>query len=161
VKKSTTIELSKNHRRSVSITLQLLDKALCEWDDWAHDKVRSGVMYREQDTFSVKQEAELARKIAGIRAIVSSLRDDLQLDAKTLATSQSVVGQAALLWEMLTSLNSQGLRGYGIVSGRLARYLDPIGDKLAGEMNAIAGLFSQRAESIYENDQPIQSPDVH
>jgi hypothetical protein len=48
------IVLGKNHRRSISITLQLVDKALCEWDDWAHGKVRSGVMYQQPETLSSK-----------------------------------------------------------------------------------------------------------
>jgi hypothetical protein len=29
---SRSMELSDNHRRSISIVLQLVDKALCEWD---------------------------------------------------------------------------------------------------------------------------------
>jgi hypothetical protein len=44
---------------------------------------------------------------------------------------------------MLTGLNTQGLQGYGRVPEDLSRYLDPIGDKLAEEMNEVAKLFSQ------------------
>ena len=33
-----SIELSENHRRSISITLQLVDQALCEWDDWTNGR---------------------------------------------------------------------------------------------------------------------------
>src|SRR5438876_728863 len=120
------IELSENHRRSVSITLQLLDKTLCEWDDWTRGRMQMGVMYRQRDTFSSEQKNELQRRIGKIRQLMSRLRDDLQLEAKTVAMSQSIVGQAAVLWEMLTSLSSQGLRGYGSVSEQLACYLDPI-----------------------------------
>lgn len=57
------------------------------------------------------------------------------------------MGQAALLWEMLVELNSHSLGGYGQVSGQLATYLDPIGSKLAKEMNEIARLFSQPASA--------------
>ncbi len=32
-KQMASIELSENHRGSISITLQLVDQALCEWDD--------------------------------------------------------------------------------------------------------------------------------
>jgi hypothetical protein len=56
------IELSENHRRSISITLQLVDKALCEWDDWAKGNVRSGVMFREQDMFSPTKRPDCRKK---------------------------------------------------------------------------------------------------
>jgi hypothetical protein len=137
------IELSENHRRSISITLQLVDKALCEWDDWAKGNVRSGVMFREQDMFSPTQKAGLQEKIAAIRELLVRLRDDLHLESKIAPTSQSIVGHAAVLWEMLTDLNSRGLKGHGKVPENLASYLDPIGETLCEEMNAIAHLFSQ------------------
>ena len=136
-------ELSDNHRRSISVTLQLVDKALCEWDDWANGRVPSGIMYSQRDTFSPTQKNELRNRIASIRQLIVRLRDDLRLNANVVATSQLIVGQAAVLWEMLTDLNSRGLKGYGKVPQDLAPYLDPIGEKLCDEMNAIARLFSQ------------------
>jgi hypothetical protein len=75
------------------------------------------------------------------------LRDDLQLEVKIVPTSQSIVGQSAVLWEMLAGLNGQGLQGYGTMSDELARYLDPMGDKLAADMNEISRLFSQPTRS--------------
>lgn len=137
------IELSENHRQTISITLQLLDKALCEWDDWARGCVQTRVMYREKDTFSTEQRNELQTKVARIRRIISGLHDDLQLEAKVVLTSQPIVGQAAVLWEMLAELNSRSLEGYGRVPEELANYLDPIGEKLAAEMNEISFLFSR------------------
>lgn len=136
-------EVSENHRRSISITLQLLDQGLCEWDDWAKGRVRVGTTYRQSDTFSAKQKKIMQRKITNVRQLILRLRDDLKLEAKVVATSQSIVGPAAVLWEMLSDLNSQGLSGYGTVQEDLAHYLDPIGNKLAAEMNEISRLFSQ------------------
>lgn len=140
------IELGKNHRRSISITLQLVDKALCEWDDWAHGKVRSGVMYQQQDTLSQGQKEELQKRIANLRKLIVRLRDDLGLDPVSLATSGSIVGQASLLWEMLAEVESRGLRGYGEVPDQLRRYLDPIADELCFEVNEIARFFSRVAQ---------------
>ena len=137
------IQLSENHRRSISIILQLVDKALCEWDDWATGNVRSGLMFREDDTFSPTQKVGLREKIAAMRKLLLRLRDDLQLEPKVAPTSQSIVGHAGVLWEMLTDLNSRGLRGHGKVPDELSAYLDPIGETLCEEMNAIARLFSQ------------------
>jgi hypothetical protein len=66
-------KLDENHRRSMSITLQLVDKALCEWDNWTKGYVQSGVIHRQQDTFSPAQKSELHSKIAKIRQLWRNL----------------------------------------------------------------------------------------
>ena len=146
MKKSTApaIKLSENHRRSISITLQLVDKALCEWDDWTKGKLRVGVMYHQRDTFSPEQKNELRNKIDRIRQLMTQMRDDLQLDICVIDTAHSMLGQAGLLWEMLAELNGRALQRGGKVPEELTRYLDPIGEQLAAEMNEIARLFSRQ-----------------
>ncbi len=105
-----SIELSENHRRSISITLQLVDQALCEWDDWANGRVQSGIMYRQLDTLSPAQKHQLQKQITKVRELVVRLRDDLGLEPKNIATSHLIIGQTSLLWEMLTELSSRGLQ---------------------------------------------------
>ena len=138
-----TPELSENHRRSVSITLQLVDKALCEWTDWSEGKIQSGVMFRELDTLSDNQKEELRNKIEVIRHLIARLRDDLDLSPKNIATAHSIATHASLLWEMLAELNSRQLQAFGPVPENLGHYLDPIGEQLTAQMSAISGLFSQ------------------
>jgi hypothetical protein len=140
--KMASIELSENHRRSISITLQLVDQALCEWDDWTSGRLQSGVMYRQMDTLSAIQKQQLKDKIANVRQLIVRLRDDLDLEPKHVATARSIGGHASVLWEMLTELNSRGLGGYGRVPEELGRYLDPLGEKLTGQMNAIIALLT-------------------
>jgi hypothetical protein len=137
------IKLSENHRRSISITLQLVDKALCEWDDWTKGKLRVGVMYYQRDTFSPEQKNELRNKIDRIRQLMTQMRNDLQLKTGVIDTAHSMLGQAGVLWEMLAELNGRALQRGGKVPGELTHYLDPIGEQLAAEMNEIARLFSK------------------
>ena len=111
--------------------------------DWTNGRVQSGIMYRQLDTLSPFQKHQLQKKITKVRQLVVRLRDDLGIEPKNVATSHCIIGHASLLWEMLTELNSRGLRGYGKVPDELGHYLDPIGEKLANEINAIASLFSQ------------------
>jgi hypothetical protein len=141
--KMVAIKLSENHRRSISITLQLIDQALCEWGDWANGRLRSGTMYRQMDTLSAIQKQQLKNTIANIRQLIVRLRDDLGLEPKNVATACSIATRASLLWEMLTELNSRGLSGYGTVPEELGRYLDPIREQLAAEMNEITSLLSK------------------
>ena len=140
--KMASIELSENHRRSISITLQLVDQALCEWDDWTSGRLQSGVMYRQIDTLSAIQKQQLKDKIANVRQLIVRLRDDLDLEPKHVATAREIGGHASVLWEMLTELNSRGLGGYGTVPEELGRYLDPLGEKLTEQMNAIIALLT-------------------
>jgi hypothetical protein len=141
---SRSIELSDNHRRSISVVLQLVDKALCEWDAWIERPPSAGVMYQQQDTLSPTHKKRLRQKSSVVRELILRLRDDLQLEPSRPASSQMVVGQATILWEMLVELNSRSLEGYGRVPEELAHYLDPIGEQLAAEMNEISLLFSRR-----------------
>jgi hypothetical protein len=145
VKGSTSrlIELSDNHRRSISIVLQLVDKALCEWAAWIDRPPQAGVMYQRQDTLSPTQKKRLRQKSSMVRQVILRLRDDLQLEPSRPASSQMIVGQATILWEMLAELNSRSLEGYGRVPEELAYYLDQIGEGLAAEMNEISRLFSR------------------
>ena len=135
-------KLSENHRRSISISLRLLDKSLCQWEQWAKGKVSSGVMYQQRDTLSRSQKTTLLRSIAEVRKPITRIRDDLQLEPETPSTPRLIVGQATVLWEMLAELNGGSLQGYGQVSRELANYIDPKGRKLSDAVNQIAALCS-------------------
>lgn len=139
--------LSENHKRSISVSLHLLDKGLCEWEQWTAGHIPAGLMYHQQDNISVEQKAELQRRTARAREIIRRVRDALSLEPARPGSAELIVGQATVLWEMLTELNSASLRGYGEVSPELTRYLDPIGAELTEEMNKISGLFSRPANA--------------
>jgi len=137
-------QVNENHRRSLSITLQLIDQTLCRWDEWAHGRLSAGVMYAERDSISPAQKTRLLGRIATIRGIITRLRDDLQLSPKLVWTSEPMVAQAASLWEMSLDVTSHALQGYGEISPQLRNYLDPIIEHLANEFQAIGRTFSRQ-----------------
>jgi hypothetical protein len=136
-------ELSDNHRRSISTSLHLVDKELCQWEQWIERPPAPGVMYQQRDNLSARDKTDLRRRIAGLRADILRVRDDLQLHPAKPSTASLLVGQANVLWEMLAELNGSSLRGYGKVSSELAQYLDPIGESLSQQMYEISALFSK------------------
>ncbi len=138
-------QVNDNHRRSLSVTLQLIDQALCKWDDWTSGHVHYGVMYCERDTLSSSQKIALRGRIEAVRKLIVRLRDDLCLESKSVPTSEPVMGQSSSLWEMSLDLTSQSLQGYGRVSAPLGQYLDPIAEQLAAEMQAIGRMFSRES----------------
>jgi hypothetical protein len=135
------ITLSENHRRSISISLHLLDKQICQWERWVSGDLAPGAMYRQQNTLSALQKTQLRARIAKLRELIVRLRDDLQLEPDRPTTAQLIIGQATILWEMLAELNSSSLQGYGAVSPELAAYIDPLGEDLTREMHEISRLF--------------------
>ena len=137
------VELSENHKRSISVSLHLLDKALCQWEQWISGPISPGVMYQQQDTLAAAEKKELRTRINNLRDVVVRLRDNLNLAPERPSNAQLIVGQATILWEMLAELNSSSLHGYGAVSPQLAEYLDPLGESLTQQMDEISRLFSQ------------------
>lgn len=135
--------LTDNHRRSITVTLQLLDQQLCQWEGWMEENFGRGVMYQQQDNVSSRDKSELRRRIAELRTLIVRTRDELKLKPSKPGTAQLIVSQSTSLWEMLAELNSSSLRGYGKVSPELAGYIDPLGEVLAERLNEISGLFSQ------------------
>jgi hypothetical protein len=141
--RSTAVpKLAANHQRSISVSLRLLDQALCEWERWARGDLLRGVVYQQKDTLSPREKKQLNLRIATIRQRIAKLHDELELDCESVATSQLIVGRANVLWEMLAELNSRLLAGYGNVSAEMANYLDPIAEEMAAHRYEISRLLS-------------------
>ncbi len=149
--------ISANHNRSIAVSLHLLDKALCEWEQWISGPILPGAMYQQRDTLSVAEKEELRTRINNVREIIKRLRDDLHLSPARPSTPQLIVGQATVLWEMLAELNSSSLRGYGAVSPQLAVYLDPLGESLTKQIHEISRLFSQAGPTAPGKSSPNES----
>lgn len=150
--KKPSIELGENHRRSISISLHLLDKQLCQWEEWLAGNISPGVMYQQRSLVSAREKAELQGHISELRKSMILLRDDLQLVSTKPSTAQLIVGQATVLWEMLAELNSRSLQGYGAVPTKLADYLDPIGEKLASEVHSVSIMFSRLGKTATKRE---------
>jgi hypothetical protein len=136
------MQISDNHRRSISASLHLLDKDLCQWEQWLERPPAPGVMYQQRDNLSPPEKKEMRRRIRELRAEIARVRDELKLEPAQPSTASLITGQANILWEMLAELNRGSLRGYGTVAPELAEYLDPIGESLARQMYAISRLLS-------------------
>lgn len=91
--------LTDNHKRSISVSLQLLDKGLCEWELWIGGPPASGVMYEQRDNLSPAQKVQLQQRIARVREIILRLRYDLKLEPARPGIAELIIGQATVLWK--------------------------------------------------------------
>ncbi|MGH7937422.1 MAG: hypothetical protein ACRD5Z_25925, partial [Bryobacteraceae bacterium] len=91
--------ISANHKRTISISLHLVDQRLCEWEQRLEGHIEKGTMYQLQDDLTPTLRKELRRRIAETRARLDSLRKQLGLEPATPSLARMIVGQATILWE--------------------------------------------------------------
>lgn len=119
------IEINENQHRGISVSLGLLDQALCEIKQWAEGREIISIMYREQNQLSLKQRTGILGLIKDIQSIISEIRDAMQLKDHVIQATRSICGHCSILWEQILELESRRLSRYGEVSSSLVDYLDP------------------------------------
>ncbi len=122
--------LSKSHKRGVSTTLQILDEALCEMEQWANGRQIESVLYRERNDLTGRQRAALLREIAGMRDVLKELAEELAIEPAVQDARSAIRGKCSLLWEHIIELKAKHLRRYGEVPAEAAEHLDPKADLL-------------------------------
>jgi hypothetical protein len=122
--------LSKSHKRGISTTLQILDEALCEMEQWANGRQVESVLYRERNDLTGRQRAALLREIAGMRDVLRQLRDELDIEPAVQSARSAIRGRCSMLWEHIVELKAKHLRRYGEVPAEAAEHLDARADLL-------------------------------
>lgn len=117
--------MSENHIRGISVTLSLLDKALCEFDHWACGNEIRSVLYEVRNTLSPAQRRLIASEVAGMKATLHEIRAELGLEASVHSVEKMIVGSCSILWTSLVELEGPRLRRYGEVAPGVTEYLDP------------------------------------
>ncbi|MGA9752862.1 MAG: hypothetical protein WBS54_13860, partial [Acidobacteriota bacterium] len=72
--------MSENHIRGISTTMYLLDKALCEFDEWAKGKEVRSTLYEVRNDLSSEQGRKISELVEDMQAILREMRDTLNLD---------------------------------------------------------------------------------
>jgi len=119
------VEMNANQRRGITVSLGLLDQALCEIRQWAEGREFQSVLYRERNDLSPQQRAKILTLIGEIQEIISDVKDSFTLNERIIEAVRSIRGHSSILWEQVLELQSRRLRRYGAVSPSLAEYLDP------------------------------------
>lgn len=120
-----SIILSENHNRGISVTLSLLDKALCEFAYWAEGHQVRSVLYEIHNELSPSQQEKMLAEIAAMRATIQELRDELDLETQVRSVKKLIRSSCAVLWASLLELEERRLGRYGHVPPGLTEYLEP------------------------------------
>jgi hypothetical protein len=134
--------MSESHIRGISAALSLLDKALCEFDEWARGKEIRSVLYEVQNPLTRGQGEAIAELVGDMWMILKQLEETLNLEKSVRTANKLILGSCSVNWVSLAETESRHLRRYGSLPSGLAEYLDPkvalLADKLKKIENIVA-----------------------
>jgi len=140
MKPKPVIALGDNHRRGIGTALLLLDRMLCEVEEYARGREARSVLYIERNALSADQKTSLLAEITQMRDLLRELKDGLGLEAETEDVARKIWGQGSTFWEVLVETKSRYLKGYGQPPPQLAEYLDPRIDVLIEHLRNLTDL---------------------
>jgi len=135
--------MNENHIRAISSTLAFLDKALCDFEQWADGYQAQGVLYREENRLPPKARDAIRAEIHRIRAILAEMHDRLGLAVKTEDVATSIWAWCWTAMAPIEELEARHLRAYGEVAPKYRVYLDSQSAQLAECLREIATVASR------------------
>ena len=137
--------IGDKHRRGISITLVLLDQALCEFEQWARGRQAQSVLYEETNDLSPGQRERVLAEVAEIRVVLRELRDTLRLEGEIQSAAGAIWRASLGLWEHLAELEGKHLKRYGTPPAGLAEYLKPMVQQLEAGLERIRVIVGGKA----------------
>ena len=132
------IQITENHKCGITCSLYLLDKMLCEFEQYARGRQRRSVLYQQQNTLSDKQRKQLLSEIEVMKKLLGEIKNALDLEIEEESIASDIVGRCASLWVVLTETTSKYLKRYGDVPSELSNFLDPIIERLINHILRIS-----------------------
>jgi len=101
VKPKPVIPLGPNHRRGIVAALLLLDRMLCEVEQFAQGREVHSVFYVERNALPADQKAGLLAEIAQMRDMLRDLRAGLGVETEPEDVGRKDWGECSTFWEVL------------------------------------------------------------
>jgi len=120
------MSLNNAQKRTVSVTMKLVDQALNRCERLLKQGGEQGLLYTIEDHLSAPQKDELLRCNQEMRHILQRLHAQFQFTRHVSTVRQQMGGELSYLWTILEECSSHRLRGYGPVAESLKTDLDPL-----------------------------------
>jgi len=114
--------MSENHRRGISVTLGLLEQALCEFEEWAKGREVRSVLYEEHNDLAEGQREEILREVESMRRVLRQMKHFLDLKDICRSAKGEIWARCSALWEGLVELEGKYLKRYGEVNTLILRW---------------------------------------
>jgi len=127
-------------RRSLRITLRLVEEAFREVERLLHEPAYEATMHGMADDPSPHQKQSIADEIGRGREVIGRLRARFDLEPEIHEKSRLVAGKVLTLWEAVMEGRARYLRAYGPVAQGLAEALDPSIERLGDIVRRVHAL---------------------
>ncbi len=137
--------MSESHLRGISTTLSLLDKTLCEFEEWARGREIRSVLYQIENPLTEHQGQNILKLMHEIWETLVDIRDSLGLEKTVRSADKIILGSCSTNWVSLLELQGNQLRRYGEIPEGLTKYLDPKTKFLSETLRQIAQITARGA----------------
>lgn len=146
---SPSDELNEDLRRSLSVTLRLMEEGL---DGLLEKRRREGILYRIQDDLPEGSRRRIRVLTERALAIVDDLTQRYRLPRKVTRVSDLVCARAPILWVMTEETRRRDLSGHGPIA---THALEDLATRLQ-ELGMLLLLMQEVGEEV--RDHGIQAP---
>lgn len=120
----STVKLPDNHRRSLSVAAQFVERTLDEMEELLRSRGRSRLTSKVQAAFSDEERIRLLAALAQMRQANAEMVRALGLEASPYREDRVITAKRTYLWTILVDSKSKGLRGFGQLAPELAEVVD-------------------------------------
>jgi hypothetical protein len=131
-------DISDNHRHAIASTLLIVDRFLCQFEEFARGREASSVFHIEINDLTAPQANALRTQVEGMWAVMAQMRDDLHLESRRVGVRHLVGSHCSSIWENLVALDRKNLSGYGEPPEQLLEYLQPLVAELLDRLDHIS-----------------------
>jgi hypothetical protein len=110
---SLAVELSDNHRRSLSVTCRLVEKAIVEIEAILKGPPVPMLTSHMESTYSDTERRRLLAELQRLKEQNQAMFDGLVLDPETTTDRQIVEAKLNHLWVILEDSKPEHMKGYG------------------------------------------------
>jgi len=135
--------MGQSHIRGISTTLSLLDKTLCEFEQWAKGREIRSVLYEIENPLTDAQGQGILQLTRAIWKTLIEIRDELGLEKTVRSADKLILGSCSTNWVSLLELQGNHLRRYGEIPEGLVNYLDPRTKLLTETLRQIARITAR------------------
>jgi len=147
MRERTLPQMGGNHKRAVSVTLSLLDEALCRFEEWANGREHHSVFYDEVNSLSGELRENILAEIVDMRGILRCLYDDLHLTGSVQHATTDIWARCNAIRLYLVETEGKRLKRYGDIHPDLASYVDEKMALLEQRLNRISGMLSDHGKA--------------
>ena len=136
------MEIGEDHKRGITTTLRLVDKAVWVFRSWAEGRSSRSALHEERNDLTAEQRAGILAETDRMIAILVAMRNDLGLEPRLEVAAELIRIRLAAIWVHLMELNGENLRGRGEPTEDLVEYLEQNVRELLKHVDRITEIVS-------------------